>query len=161
MADEEIIATLRASAVRRFIGVGTMMGLGALELYLALTSPMAFVWQAFLIVMSGCALYVSFLMWKATAMSIHLTTEGLRDSDGNVLARVEDVKSVERSALSIKPSNGFMIRMKERQPMGWRPGMWWRMGRMVAVGGVTPASQSKPMADILAAMMAERNGDGA
>jgi hypothetical protein len=159
MDNDEIITTVHASIARRFIGVGTMGGLGALVLYLAFSAPMALHWVVFLIVLGIGALYVAQLMWRVTAVPLELTAEGIRDAEGTVLVRVEDIVSVERSALSIKPSNGFMIRTKDRQARAWRPGMWWRMGRMVAVGGVTPGSQTKPMADMLAALMQERAGE--
>jgi hypothetical protein len=80
----------------------------------------------------------------------------LTDSEGTVLARVEDIVAVNRGAFAIKPSNGFTLTLKNPAPRAWQPGLWWRLGRRVAVGGVTPGSQARPMADIIAVMVARR-----
>ncbi|SPF78267.1 hypothetical protein [Pseudoprimorskyibacter insulae] len=150
---EEILATVHASAARRFIGVGTMAGLGGLVLYLALATAPALHWRLFLLVMGGGALFVAQFMWQTTGLRLELTQTELRDSNGRQLVALDDVEAVNRGAFAFKPSNGFMIKTKSRQSKVWRPGMWWRMGRMVAVGGVTPGSQTKPMADIMAAIV--------
>ena len=41
----------------------------------------------------------------------------------------------------------------------WEPGLWWRIGRRIGVGGVTPASQSKVMADLISARLVIRGQD--
>jgi hypothetical protein len=38
----------------------------------------------------------------------------------------------------------------------WRPGMWWRVGRRIGVGGMTPAHQCKHISEIIAVIMAKR-----
>ena len=40
----------------------------------------------------------------------------------------------------------------------WAPGMWWRVGRRVGVGGLTGGAESRAVADALAAMLVERAG---
>jgi hypothetical protein len=50
-----------------------------------------------------------------------------------------------------------MIRLKTPASRVWAPGLWWRFGKRVGVGGVTPAGQGKAMADVIAA----RIGTGA
>ena len=51
-----------------------------------------------------------------------------------------------------------MILLKTPGRRVWRPGLWWRLGRRVAIGGVTAASQTKPLADILTMKVLERDG---
>ena len=71
------------------------------------------------------------------------------DSDGTVIARLDNIEKVDRSAFAMKPSNGFLIILKEPGPRVWRPGLWWRLGRRVAVGGVTNGAHTRPMADMM------------
>jgi hypothetical protein len=40
----------------------------------------------------------------------------------------------------------------------WQPGLWWRLGKRVGVGGVAPGHQTKAMAQIIEALLAEANG---
>lgn len=155
----EVFAELRASMSRRFIGVGTMFGLGALLLYLALSQSFdALIWQVLLIALAGGALFAAMRMHQATAMYLVLTDEGLLDSEGHLLVSYDNIASVERGMLAFKPSNGFMIFAKTRLERRWRPGLYWVIGRRIGVGGVTAGSHSKFMADLMNMKLAEHEG---
>jgi len=93
-----------------------------------------------------------------TMQHITLTQDELRLSDGVVLARVADVASVVRGTFAFKPSHGFVVILKEPSRGGWAPGMWWRLGRRIGIGGVLPRNASKFMAERLALLIAERDG---
>ena len=43
-------------------------------------------------------------------------------------------------------------------PAAWQPGLWWRLGNRIGVGGMTPGSQAKAMAEIIAIKLAQRDG---
>lgn len=147
---EEILARVGASVPRRWFALAVVMALGGVLLYLALTAPPQNpLWLLFLVGLGLGTLWLGVLMWKATAQDILLTDAGLFASDGTVLARMEDIASVDRSMFAMKPSNGFMVKLRAPGPRAWRPGLWWRLGRRLAVGGVTASSETKPMADIL------------
>ncbi len=152
---QEVLTTVHASMSRRFIGAGVLFGLGALLLYLAFTTPARWYWVAFLLGLGMAILWLGQSLWRATQRHLELTETELRDSDGTVIIALSDVKSVSRGAFAIKPSNGFVITAKRPLSRSWRPGLWWRGGRRVGVGGVTPGSQSKMMADMIAAIVAQ------
>jgi hypothetical protein len=38
----------------------------------------------------------------------------------------------------------------------WVPGLWWRIGKRVGVGGVTPSQPARYMAEVMSAMILER-----
>lgn len=153
---DEIVAQAGASAGRRVIGVAIVAALGLLLLYVAVTSVMGPVWQVVLVASGALALWASQVMWHATAVTLQLTRQELRDSGGTLLARVEDIVTVDRGAFAFKPSNGFMLKTVDKQPRGWKPGIWWRAGRRVAIGGVIPSAEAKFMADMITAMKAGR-----
>ncbi|MCA0998365.1 hypothetical protein [Alloyangia pacifica] len=158
--DDKILARASATTPRRLIGVGTLAGLGLLLIYLAVTQPpAAVIWLVFLIVLGVAALWVAQIMWRVTSRELLLTEEALTDSSGAVIARIENVAKVDRGAFAMKPSNGFALTLKEAGPRAWLPGLWWRTGKRVAVGGVTAARDTKPMADILSVMIMRREGE--
>jgi hypothetical protein len=95
-------------------------------------------------------------MRRATGHGLVLTERELRDSAGTVLARVEDMVSVDRGLFAFKPSNGFLLMTATRAERAWRPGLWWRFGRRIGVGGLAPARQTRAMAEIIATMIARR-----
>ena len=153
--------TIRASAPRRWLGVVSLCVLGLLLLYLALfMGADALGWQVFLIAMGVGSFAVADRMRRATARVLELTRQELRDDLGHVIARVEDIEHVDRSFFAFKPSNGFLIRTsRSAGRRTWQPGLWWRLGRRIGVGGVASAAQTKNAADILSVMLAERRGD--
>lgn len=160
--DDEILATIHASAPRRAFGVGVLGALGVILIYVALAQPPAnLFWGVFLVAIGGGALWAGFRMWDATQSRIELTEAQLRTSDGTLIAEVADILSLDRGMFAFKPSNGFMLRLKSKTPRRWRPGLWWSLGNRVGVGGVTSAAHTKAMAEIISAMIAQRGQDDA
>ena len=156
---DEVVAVVRASAARRGLGLAMLGLLGVLLIYVALVRPPAASgWQAFLLLAGLFSLWAGDRMRRATALTVELTPAGLRSSDGEVIATLDRIEAVDRGMFAFKPSNGFLLRLTGPAGARWQPGLWWRVGRRVGIGGVTPASQAKVMADLLAAMLAERDG---
>ena len=78
-----------------------------------------------------------------------LTKAGIEDQSGALLCPIEEIARVDRSAFAFRPSTGFLIRLKSPAQIGWHPGLWWRFGTRLGVGGLTSSSQSKAMASLL------------
>ena len=153
--DEEILAVVEASAARRWTGIVALSGFAAVLLYVAWDTVSG--WQAFLVLLGVLALWTARRTWQATSVRIELTAAELRDSAGSLIVRVDDIASLDRGSFAFKPSNGFLIKTKTPGTRVWRPGMWWRFGRRIGIGGVTPAAQAKFMAETLARRLAEEN----
>ena len=145
---------LHPSPIRRVFSAAMMLFLGALLVYVALaTGTMPVFWRLVLTVFGLASLYAAMRSWNMTATHLVLTQDALEDAEGRILCRVDEIEKVERGAFALKPSNGFVVVLKSRAPRAWAPGLWWRFGRRVGVGGVTPAGETKAMADILASRL--------
>ncbi|MBY5931527.1 hypothetical protein KUV51_00840 [Tateyamaria omphalii] len=155
----EVIATINASPGRRILGVGSLWILSLMVIYVGIVRPPEIGWQIFLLALGGGSLWIAEKMRRATALTLELTPEELRDSSGQVVARTADIASLDRGMFAFKPSNGFLLRLTHSGERAWRPGLWWRLGNRVGVGGMTPGHQAKFMAEILSAMIAERSSD--
>ena len=155
--ENEVLAVVRASTGRRILGVVSLGLLGVLLIYIAFVTPPSIGWQVFLIAVGAAALWCADAMRRATGSSIELTPLVLRDGDGTIIAHVADIQGMDRGFFAFKPSNGFLVKTATPQPRQWRPGMWWRLGRRIWIGGMTPGSQTKFMSEVLAAMMATRD----
>ena len=141
------------------MGVISMYLLGLLLIYVAFARPPSFGWLVFLLAFGCGSLWLAEKMRRATERVINLSEAGLHDDTGTVIAAIEDIDKIDRGVFAFKPSNGFLIRLKTKDlPRRWEPGLWWRLGRQVGIGGVTAASQSKPVAELLQAMVAKRDG---
>ncbi len=155
----DVIAVLKASAPRRAMGVGMLAILGALLVYLAMVeTPGELTYTVFMIIVGVAALYNARRMWFATGVELQLTNEALTSSTGELVCRVDQIEKVDRGMFAFKPSNGFLIKLKEPMPRGWAPGIWWRVGTRIGVGGVTAPAEGKMLADTLSAMVAKRDG---
>jgi len=154
--NEEVLAVVEASAPRRWLGIFMIAVVAVVSLYVALAGGPELHWQAFLLGVGVAACWIATKMWRATEARIELTETELRSSDGQVIALVEHIESLDRGVFAFKPSNGFLLRLSQPGDRVWQPGLWWRWGRRVGIGGVTPGSQTKFMAEILSAMMAQR-----
>lgn len=153
----EPLATVSASAPRRLFGLGVLLMLGGGVIYLALVRPPELYWQIFLLVFGGLVLWLAQTFARATTTRLELSRAGLRSSDGALLVPLQEIEGIERGVFALKPSNGFTLKTRRAAGRAWAPGLWWRLGRRVGVGGVTSAPQAKAMAEILSALLAERD----
>lgn len=150
-------ATIAASAPRRIFAVAVLAVLGALLIWLGISNPPAsLALQVFLLGFGVVILVLTDRLYRATQRRIELVGDELRDSAGNVLCHIDQITRLDRGTFAFKPSNGFLLVLNERGPRHWAPGMWWRMGRRIGVGGVTPGPQTKVMAEMLATKLATR-----
>ena len=155
----DAIVGLVPSIMRRVFGCGVLFALGFLLIYIAIVNPPeALQWILVLVVIGSASAFAGYRMWHWSGHLIELTNDGIRMSDGTVIARLEDIHKVDRSFFAFKPSNGFLVTLKTKYPTTWIPGLWWRIGKRIGIGGLTSGAEGKMMADTLSAMIAERDG---
>ncbi len=152
----DVLARITPTLSRRVAGTGALVALGLLLASFALrTPPEPTPWRPALGLLGVVMLWQAVRLWRATALGIELTPDVVRDTSGRVLAEVAQIRRLERGVFAFKPSNGFLIRLAAPGAFVWAPGLWWRVGTRVGVGGVTPAWQSRHMAETLAALQAD------
>ena len=149
-----VYARISAAPGRRWFAVLALVGLGGLIVALGLSPGVAPLGRVGLIAIGAATVWVADLLRRATLGELVLDADGLRDDQGQVLARMGDIVQVERGAFALKPSNGFTLVLRQRAPRAWVPGLWWRLGRRVGIGGVVSAAQAKFMAECIAMRLA-------
>ncbi len=152
----EVICRMAPSPARRLFALGVLYALGALILWLTITVAPDPISRIALVVFAAMVLWLAEKMRRATRLWLDVTDEAVLDADGNVLARIDEIESVERGLFAFKPSNGFLLVLKNRRPGHWAPGLWWRSGRRVGIGGVTSRAEAKLMAEQIA-MLVDRH----
>lgn len=155
--NETVLATLNPSPGRRYFAVGALGLLGVMVLWLAATAPAHILSRLFLVLVAFGALALMRKQWRATTKSVELTATEIREASGAHIAYIADITGVERGPFAFKPSGGFLLRQKTPQPRAWAPGLWWRLGRSVGVGGVTVAHEGKAMAEQIQGLIAARD----
>lgn len=78
-----------------------------------------------------------------------LTEDGLRDDAGHEVCTWSAIRAVNRGLSPIRPSKGFLIYLNAPAPRGWHPGLWWRWGTRIGVGGMVAGRQASFMADLM------------
>lgn len=156
----EILTTVAASAPRRMMGIIVLALLGIVLVYAGVMQPPEnLIWQLLLVAAGGVTIYMADRMRRASVTTLELTCEVLRESGGRVLARLDQIETVNRGMFAFKPSNGFVIITRQPQERHWTPGLWWRIGRRIGVGGVTPPAQTRYMAEMMQTLLAERQAN--
>lgn len=152
--DEPPELEIAASPARRWVAVGAFYLLGGLTVWLAGATPAGVAGTLTLAAVGVLALVAGEGLRRASRRRLVLDAAGLRDSNGARLAGWDEIERVERGAFAMKPSNGFVVLCRERRPRAWVPGVWWRIGRRVGVGGVLPMHATKRMAEEIALRLA-------
>jgi hypothetical protein len=149
-----VLAVVRPSAFRRLTGLGALLGIGGFLLYAALAHPFVLPWTPLFGALGLGALAAAGGLRRATGLTLELTAEELRDSDGRLLARVASIERVDRGIHALRPSNGFLLRLREPGSRAWVPGLWWRWGRNVGVGGMSSPHDTRVMAEMVESLRA-------
>lgn len=153
---QHVELSVGASPARRSFAVLVVYALGALLVYLAFAAPPSLGYLILLLVLGFGALVAGEALRRASRARLVLGQDGLALSTGRMLARFEDIASVSRGAFAMKPSSGFVLVLKERGPFAYAPGMYWRMGKRLGVGGVLPQRETRAIAEAIALRIASQ-----
>ncbi len=146
------LARLDAGPARRGVAAGLVAGAGAALLVAALGLGGLSGLVLGLLGIGG--VLASGALWWATAGHLVLTPAGLFDQSGVCLVPLTQVDSVITAPFAFKPSNGFTLRLRQAQSTRWAPGLYWRWGRRLGVGGVPAGLAARHMAERLADLLA-------
>ena len=154
-----VLARVTVSPMRRLFLLFALYALGLLFLGMAYSSPAGFGAQLFLVICGAGVLAYAEWNRRGGAGELVLHVDGLFDGDGTLIAATDQFVKVDRGVFAFKPSNGFSIVLKDPQPRGWTPGLWWRFGRRVGVGGIASAAATKFMAEQIALRLEVHGND--
>ena len=153
------LAKLAPSPPRRWFGIGALALLSALLAYVGLAGPGFGAMDLLAIAAGATALFAAFKMHASTASHLVLRNDGLYTEDGTTVAEIANIAKIDRGMFALKPSNGFLVILKRPMKRSWHPGLWWRLGTRIGIGGVTPPAEGKLMAEKLTSLVLE-SGSG-
>lgn len=157
---DEVIFQLHPSPVRRYLGVASLALVSAVALRLGLESEASDGGRMLLMLIGALGFYANYRFWKSTHDGLELTPTELRETGGRRVMAVADIRAIERELFGvIRPTNGFVIAHHGRYPSGFKPGLWWRIGGRVGIGGLTPSGEGKAMAELLLSLVDRQMAD--
>lgn len=147
----EVVFSLAPAWPRLLLGVTLTGCLSATLIAIALGDQGSGIGRLFFGAGGLGSVFLTARMWRARLTTLELTPEALFETGGGtrVLARIKDIAKVERGALAMKPPAGFVVHLRDTQDRAWVPGLWWRIGRRVGVGGMVGAGQARAMAEFI------------
>ena len=163
MPENPSVIELRPAPTRRVFDMSVLGGLGLLLACLCVSDvetagrSSAF-WRGVWVALALACFVLAIVLYQATAQTLALTHQDLREGRGRVLARIDQIAYLERRRFALKPSNGFTLVLHKAAPFGWAPGVWWRLGTRLGVGGVISAAQAKALADTIDMLLREPKG---
>ena len=157
--DERMIVEIARPAAARWLVILSLVALGGLSAAMAVGAVTRQPLAALLFFAAALGLF-ALLMATLRSRSSRLRFDGerLTDDSGAELCRLEEIESVERGFVLLKPSTGFLLTLTEPKPGAWAPGLWWRWGRKIGVGGATSRAAGKMMAEAISLALAARRG---
>lgn len=157
--DGDVILEIRPSLFRRGISLLAIAAVVVLLMRAALFEPELdpFV-RAFIIALSAGAAILAVSFYRATEVGLELTKDQLRDTNGRVLFDLDQIERVDRGLFALKPSNGMSVYLKTPASFVWQPGLWWRFGRRIGIGGATAPAQAKAIVEALTLLQASEDG---
>lgn len=135
---------------RRIMACGLMALVALMLIWSAIVDPISDMSSRALRVGFGAlAAWAAFELWRITSHGLVLSLDALKDTDGTELVKLSDIKSVQRGVFALKPSHGMLVKAHVKVSGRWRPGLYWRYGRTLGIGGMTPKATTKAFADAL------------
>lgn len=147
------------AAGRRLMALGAIYALGGLLVWLGFAVGVQPLSNLFFIGCGAGLIWCAEKMRQTSQRGVALTVDGLFDTDGTQIVQWDEIEQVERGVFAMKPSNGFGIKLKARAVRSWAPGLWWRTGRRIGVGGLLAPREVRTMGEQMAVLLPQhQNG---
>ena len=150
----EVLCSLEPSPSRTLFGALMLVLLAGFLFYIGFSDASNNLVSRIALPGLGIASLLSaYRIYAVSQDKILLTRDALRTRDGTLVANIGDVERVETGLLAMKPSNGFLLILKKPMKRAWYPGLWWRFGKRIGIGGITSKHGGKVMAGAIASLM--------
>lgn len=146
------LARVTVSPWRRAVGVAALLLIAGVFGTMFLDQG-----NAAMMVLSVLALVFAATMLKTTGRTVILTADGLFETDGTEIAKLDQIDKLVTGHFTFRPSNGFSLRLHDNVAPRWRPGLWWSYGHRVGIGGLAASRLTKTMAEALHELLTVRD----
>ena len=154
---DEVLVSVKAEPARRLFGAGALFLLCVIVLWHGYKNYSLTDEGLVQIFLGLAGMFAALRFWRGSDNGLELTPTELRETRGRQIVRITDIVAVQREAFGIiKPTNGFVIVTREKLPAAISPGIWWRLGRRIGVGGLTGGGEGRAMVELLQEMLKRR-----
>jgi len=156
----DVILKIQPSLMRRVFSVIVLALCAFVLISFAITGTAQSVGvKLVLISLGGMFLWQAQAGFRLSNTALILKRDGLFDEYDTLICSLSNIALIDRGWFSFKPSNGFLVRLHQPQSRKWVPGLYWRIGRRLGVGGALSPAQTKTMSDKILLLMQEQKLD--
>lgn len=156
----DVIVKIQPSFGRRIFGIAILCLAALIMLNYAFgDKAQSIVLRVFLLLFAVVFLWHAQTNLRFADAALILKRDGLFDNHGELICNLSNINRIDRGWISFKPSNGLLIRMHRPMPLKWVPGLYWRFGKNLGVGGMVSPVLTKEMSDKLLLLMQEKVHD--
>ena len=153
----DVILKIQPNSMRRIVSFIMLTLCAFVMISFAFTSTAnSLVLRLVLICLGTAAIWQAQAGFRQSNAALILKREGLFDEYDTLICNLSNIAKVDRGWFSFKPSNGFLLHLHEPLSRKWVPGLYWRMGRRLGVGGSLSPAQTKEMSDKILLLMQEK-----
>ena len=84
-----------------------------------------------------------------------INQSGLFNIDGSVICKIDDIERIDVSPYTFKSANGFIVILKTKSSFKSIPGLYWRLGKRLSIGGLVSKNESKFLSQTLLSFFEE------
>ena len=78
-----------------------------------------------------------------------INQSGLFNLDGSIICEIGDIERIDVSPYTFKSANGFIVILKTKSSFKSIPGLYWRLGNRLSIGGLVSKNESKFLSQTL------------
>lgn len=146
---DRTIDRLEVKGARHWTALALVAALALVLLSQVFVPDLPIVARGVVLVLALASAWLCLGLARRGPSSIMVTDLGLVDNFDRVICTFDQIEKIDHGAFALKPSKGFLIRLRASANPGWHPGLWWRYGKRVGIGGMTPAAETKLLAEVL------------
>ena len=68
---------------------------------------------------------------------------GMFNLDESLIFKMDEIERIDVSPYTFKSANGFIILLKTKSSFKFIPGLYWRLGNRISIGGLVSKNESK------------------
>ena len=89
------------------------------------------------------ALWFKSFLNRYSKMGFLINQEGLFNLDKSLICRIDEIDQIDTSPYTFKSANGFIVILKTKNSFKTVPGLYWRLGKRISIGGLIAKNESK------------------
>ena len=101
------------------------------------------------------ALWFKRFLKRYSKVGFQINSTGLYDLETNLICKIDDIHKVDVSPYTFKSANGFIVFSKTKSKFRSVPGLYWRLGNRISIGGLISKNESKFLSTTLLALIDE------